>query len=337
MNKVIPIKLERAKSPRTTRIVEWRLSNICNFDCSFCPSIFKDGSKRFLDYEVYTSTIDRLIKNDLTKIVWFQFTGGEPTLYPKLIELLKYIKDRGGYTSMISNGSRTIRWWKELADANVLDRLYISHHTEQGAKVEHTIEVNNLMQATNTLVTVFVTTQADTSLFNAAVDAHREILKKSASISSLKPITTDDGACLQPYTAEQLELIQKNLYARSPLYFREYIKKQKHIESIPWYQSSVTLTYSDNSIKTAPSQDFVQRLETKFKGWECDIGKDLLMIEVDDVLRSMCKQGGVIANVHDNNFAWAADSVICEKAECNCSLDVQEPKRLVNALLEIIR
>ena len=179
MNKVIPIKLERANNPRTTRIVEWRLSNVCNFDCSFCPSIFKDGSKRFLDYEVYTSTIDRLIKDDPTKTVWFQFTGGEPTLYPQLIELLKYIKDRGGYTSMISNGSRTIRWWKELAEANVLDRLYISHHTEQGAKVEHTIEVNNLMQATNTLVSVFVTAQANPALFASALDAHNEILKNA--------------------------------------------------------------------------------------------------------------------------------------------------------------
>lgn len=330
MNNVIPIKLERAKSLRTTRIVEWRLSNVCNFDCSFCPSIFKDGSKRFLNYEVYTSTIDRLINNDLSKTVWFQFTGGEPTLYPRLIELFKYIKDRGGYTSMISNGSRTVRWWKELAEANVLDRLYISHHTEQGAKVEHTIEVNNLMQATNTLVTVFVTTQADPTLFNAAVNAHKEILKKATAISSLKPITDEGGASLQPYTPEQLLLIQKNLYAKSPLYFKEYIKKRKYMESIPWYQSNVTLTYSDDSKKTAPAQDFVQRLTTKFKGWECDIGQDLLMIEIDDVLRSMCKQGGVIANVHDNNFTWATDSVICEKEECNCSLDVQEPKRLIN-------
>ena len=327
MNKVIPIKLERAKSPRTTRIVEWRLSNICNFNCSFCPSIFKDGSKRFLDYEVYTSTIDRLINDDVTKTVWFQFTGGEPTLYPRLIELLGYIKDRGGYTSMISNGSRTIRWWKELAEAGVLDRLYISHHTEQGAKVEHTIEVNNLMQATNTLVTVFVTTQADTKLFDAAVVAHREILKNGAAISSLKPITETGKESFQEYTPEQLELIQKNLYTRGILFYKEWIRKQKYIDALPWYDSKVTMTYSDNSIKTSTAQDFIQHHETRFNGWECDIGKDLLMIEVDDVLRSMCKEGGVIGNVHNKNFTWATDSVICKREECNCSLDVQEPKR----------
>ena len=326
MNNVIPIKLERATQPRNTRIVEWRLSNICNFNCTFCPSIFKDGSKRFLDYEVYTSTVNRLITQDPNKKVWFQFTGGEPTLYPKLIELLKYIKDLGGYTSMISNGSRTIRWWNELAEANVLDRLYISHHPEQGAKTSHTIEVNNLMQATNTLVTVFVTTQADPILYESAVAAHNEILKHGNAISSLKPIT-DSNMLFQTYSPDQLKKIQDNLYVRSSLYKLLSRHKAKYLQTIPWYQTSVTMTYSDGSTKTESSQDFVQHQETKFKGWECDIGKDLLMIEVDEVLRSMCKQGGVIANVHDTTFTWATDSVICEREECNCSLDVQEPKR----------
>jgi MoaA/NifB/PqqE/SkfB family radical SAM enzyme len=276
---------------------------------------------------VYASTVHRLITQDTSKKVWFQFTGGEPTLYPRLIELLKYIKELGGYTSMISNGSRTIRWWTELAEANVLDRLYISHHTEQGAKTEHTIEVNNLMQATNTLVTVFVTTQAEPTLFNAAVTAHEEILKHGKAISSLKPIT-DFDMTFQPYTPEQLKQIQDNLYIRSNLYKATVGRnKKEYLQSIPWYQTNVTMTYSNGSTKTAPSQDFVQHQETKFKGWECDIGQDLLMIEVDDVLRSMCKQGGIIGNVHDNKFTWATDSVICEQAECNCSLDVQEPKR----------
>jgi sulfatase maturation enzyme AslB (radical SAM superfamily) len=326
VNKVIPIKLERATQPRNTRIVEWRLSNICNFDCTFCPSEFKDGSKRFLDYNVYTSTVKQLIAQDPNKKVWFQFTGGEPTLYPKLIELLKYIKDLGGYTSMISNGSRTIRWWKELAEAKVLDRLYISHHPEQGAKVEHTIEVNNLMQATNTLVTVFVTTQADPVLYEAAIDAHTKILRRGNAISSLKPIT-DSNMLFQQYSQEQLKKIQDNLYVRSSLYKLLSQQKLNYLKTIPWYQTNVTMTYSDGSTKTLPSQDFVQHQETKFKGWECDIGKDLLMIEVDDVLRSMCGQGGVIANVHDVGFTWATDSVICDREECNCSLDVQEPKR----------
>jgi hypothetical protein len=213
-----------------------------------------------------------------------------------------------------------------LAEANVLDRLYISHHTEQGAKVEHTIEVNDLMQETNALVTVFVTTQSEPKLFESAVAAHREILKYGNSISSLKPITEFD-MMFQPYTPEQLKTIQDNLYIRSELFKKPSIKNLYYLKKVPWYQTDVTMTYSDGTTKTAPSQDFVQHQETKFKGWECDIGKDLLMIEVDDVIRSMCKQGGIIANVHDKEFTWATDSVICEQAECNCSLDVQEPKR----------
>lgn len=329
MNKIIPIKLERVSDTRTTRVVEWRLSNVCNFNCSFCPSIYKDGSKRFLTFEQYTSTIDKLIAQDKSKTVWFQFTGGEPTLFPRLVELLKYVKDRGGCTSMISNGSRTIRWWKELAEAGVLDRLYISHHTEQGAHIPHTIEVTNLMQLTNTLVSVFVTTQADPELFKAAVDAHTEILSKAYTMSSLKPIT-DKDEILQPYTSEQLKTIQDNLYVRSKLWKLLSRRKASIISETPWYQSHMKMTYSDGSSRIAPSQDYVQHLETKFIGWECDIGKDILLIEIDEVYRSICKQGGILANVLTDDFTWVDSSVICTKSECNCSLDIQEPKRKIN-------
>jgi len=326
MNKIIPIKLKREHTNRTTRIVEWRLSNVCNFNCSFCPSEFKDGSKRFLEYDQYITAIDRLIDQDLSKTVWFQFTGGEPSLYPKLFDLLKHIKDRGGYTSMISNGSRTIRWWKELAEHDTLDRLYITHHPEQDTDVHHTIAVNDIMQATNTLTTIFVTTQTEPRLFEAAVTAHKTILSSTPAISSLKPISVE-GETLQNYTDEQLKTIQDNLYVRSTLWNTISKEKSKYLKTVPWYQSEMIMHYSDGTTKKESSQYFVHQLATRFKDWECDVGKDLLLVEVDEVYRSMCREGGVIYNVLDQDFTWATNSVICSHNECNCSLDVQEPKR----------
>jgi organic radical activating enzyme len=327
VNKVIPIKLDRESLTRTTKVVEWRLSNLCNFNCSFCPSEFKDGSKKYLSYQTYIDSIDRLINNDTSKKVWFQFTGGEPTLYPKLTELFAYIKNKGGYTSMISNGSRTIRWWKELAELNVLDRLYLTYHPEQEDGPEHIIEVNDIMQDTDTFVTIFVTTQSDPVLFKKAEEGHNLILNSTAAISSLKPVTLEDTT-FQPYTDTQLKIIQNNLYVMSNS-FQTMFEKRIFLRSIPWYQSKVKMTYSDNTSRTASSQFFIEHQETRFKDWECDIGKDSLMIEIDEVYRGMCRQGGVIGLVNNTNWTWESSSIICQKEECNCSFDVQEPKRLL--------
>lgn len=326
MNKVIPIKLEREHSQRNTKIIDWRLSNVCNFNCSFCPDNFKDGTKRPLAYESYIKLIDRLVDTD--KHVWFQFTGGEPTLYPKLIDLLQYIKNKKGFTSMISNGSRTIRWWKELADLNVLDRLYLSYHPEQVETPNHIIEVNNLLQQTNTHVSMFVTTQHYKHLFAKAIKDFELILDQADTICSLKPIS--DESELQPYTPDQLNTIQKNLYVKTNSYKRNILKKIKYLQTVPWYSSNMKLVYDNNTSVINSAQYLVEHGFNKFKGWECDIGKDLLVIEVDEVYRGMCRENGIVGNVNYDQIDWLSKSIICQKENCNCSLDVQEPKRNLN-------
>jgi hypothetical protein len=105
-------------------------------------------------------------------------------------------------------------------------------------------------------------------------------------------------------------------------------KKLKDISSKPWYHSEMTMTYSDGSKLTGGAQYFVTRKETNFNGWECDIGKDLLVIDVDNVYRSVCLEGGVLSKVQ-NNFTWQDDSIICQKNDCNCGIDLQEPKRSI--------
>ena len=325
--KVIPIKLYKAESSKATKIVEWRLSNICNFNCSFCSSEFKDGSKKPIEIDQYKKIVDNLINQSDEKNIWFQFSGGEPTLYPKLIELLTYIKSKGGYTSVISNGSRTIRFWNELAEKNILNRLFLSYHPEQEDTPDHIIAVNEIMQKTDTLVTIFVTTQTDARLFQKAVIGHYKILSKATAISTLKVI--NGPTSLQPYTLEQLSIIQKNLYVRSPKWKLQSPEKFKSIKDILQHHSEIILEFSDGSIQQGEAQKLIDHGLNKFKGWECDIGKDLMIIEVDKIYRGVCKQDGSIFNILDDNITWKTEGVICQKDNCNCGIDIQEPKRLI--------
>lgn len=325
---IIPIKLKRATVPRTTKIIEWRLSNVCNFNCSFCPTGFKDGSKRPLDISKYIKIVDNLIDQSNGKKVWFQFSGGEPTLYPKLIDLLTYIRNKGGYTSMISNGSRTIRFWKELAEKNVLNRLFLSYHPEQEETPDHVIEVNEIVQNTNTLVTIFVTTQSDESLFQKALIGHYRILAEATAISTLKVIT--GSTSLQPYTDAQLAVIQKNLYIRSQKWKLQSLEKFKSVKNIPWYDSELILEFNNGSEKIGRAQYFIDHGLNEFKGWECDIGKDLMIIEIDEVFRGVCREGGPIFKSLEENISWMKDSIFCQKENCNCGIDIQEPKRRID-------
>lgn len=76
-----------------------QITGDCDLNCKFCSDLFKNqkGSKVSEILEV----IDKLPKKTIEKI---EITGGEPLLYPNLLELLKEIKLRGFSIGISTNG-----------------------------------------------------------------------------------------------------------------------------------------------------------------------------------------------------------------------------------------
>lgn len=76
----------------------------CNLRCGFCYAQ-KTGYRRedVLQFEDFKRIIDFCSEEKIRNIV---FTGGEPTLYPKLLDALKYIKAKGNsmIPAMATNG-----------------------------------------------------------------------------------------------------------------------------------------------------------------------------------------------------------------------------------------
>jgi hypothetical protein len=176
---------------------------------------------------------------------------------------------------------------------------------------------------------MFVTTQTDPTLFQKALTGHLKILAEATAISTLKVIG-ETSTSIQPYSKDQLSIIQNNLYVRSPKWKLQSPEKFNSMKSIPYYDSEMILEFSDGSKRTNRAQEFVNHGLTQFKGWECDVGKDLMIIEIDEVFRSVCRQGGPIFKNLEEDVSWKTDSIICQQESCNCSLDVQEPKRKIN-------
>ena len=77
----------------------WNLTNKCNKNCRFC---FRDKNLKPLSLEDNLVVLDNLSKMDVSKIT---FSGGEPLLYPNLIDLLKESKNRFIYNKINTNGS----------------------------------------------------------------------------------------------------------------------------------------------------------------------------------------------------------------------------------------
>ncbi|MCL2712550.1 MAG: viperin family antiviral radical SAM protein [Methanomassiliicoccaceae archaeon] len=80
------------------------VTGICNYRCKFCFA--KSFSRKIMTPEQWRPYLTLLKEKKITKI---NVVGGEPFLYPHLMELCKLIKSMGFVVSVVTNGSRIDR------------------------------------------------------------------------------------------------------------------------------------------------------------------------------------------------------------------------------------
>ena len=87
--------------------INLHILEVCNFKCRQCFSKF--GTEKLLPVEDWKKIVDNCIAGaDVTE---FNIAGGEPMLYPRLAELVKYIRNKGAKVSLITNGSLMDEEW----------------------------------------------------------------------------------------------------------------------------------------------------------------------------------------------------------------------------------
>jgi len=115
---------ERAKNTSETSPM-WRCEMIltprCNFACTYCRglSVLSEDCSEDIDYSTAEFTLSQWINQGLRNV---RFSGGEPTLYPHLVELV-YQCRRGGVSriAISTNGSMDFGVYEKLIEAGVND------------------------------------------------------------------------------------------------------------------------------------------------------------------------------------------------------------------------
>jgi radical S-adenosyl methionine domain-containing protein 2 len=90
-----PFMLERAE----VRSVNWHITGRCNYRCKFCFSQKLDEEVTSL--EKAEEILQYLRRMSMEKI---NFVGGEPTLHPLFLDIVKLAKGMGFVVSLVSNG-----------------------------------------------------------------------------------------------------------------------------------------------------------------------------------------------------------------------------------------
>ena len=84
--------------------VHLELTNLCDFDCLFCPKSEMTRSKGFMDTGLAKSLISEIGQRKICEKITFHVMG-EPTLHPDFFEILDHARDASVPVGLTTNGA----------------------------------------------------------------------------------------------------------------------------------------------------------------------------------------------------------------------------------------
>lgn len=320
--KPVAIKVEIAKEVKYYDIT-WKLHNVCTYDCSFCGPAYKGGSERWLSLAENKLIFDKIHKAANGKLIWLTFTGGEPTLYPDFIELAKYIKSKNCYLGVVSNGTRSLRWWEEARDAKIIDNLLLTLHPEQGSQPDHFIDILNLFTDEPTSTTCWITSTKET--IDQAISAHIYLKKRTGSILLLKPMNIAEYQIKDYFKPHHEIYLKRYRTSRGDLWESKKqtgISKEMSVEN-----NQINIHMSDGSVITALTQEAMHNSWNRFKGWNCKIGEFQAFIDRHRSHRGACfHTTSEYINLLEEDVRFISDPIVCTTEGCFCGSDLVSTK-----------
>jgi organic radical activating enzyme len=308
---------QRTMLSRPLFSTSWILGRFCNYKCSYCWPYARSDKIDFQSLGVYKHTVDEIKRqaraNGFTEFHW-SFSGGEPTAYKHLIELVTHLDDgvQTPYQSvhMTTNLSPSKQWWRRWATStNMLARRSItaSHHDEFAKEDEFADKLLTLIDE-NVYVTInqVMVPELFYELYNKCQRFHN----KGINVT-LKPQSDPTAShVVSGYTKEMIDLMQTGF------------PQQSRGEEI--YQISL---YDDSSQEYLFDQ--AERFNAfgfnKFQGWSCNSGYQSVIIRSNEVKRSYSCHDQPLGTLTEG-FKLFDKAVVCSTPSCVSSADSKIPK-----------
>ncbi len=288
-------------------LVDWMLGNACSFACSYCPKSLHDGTVRWHKTDQIIALFDALkthYADRLGRKVWLQFTGGEPTMHPRVVDLLRAASERGLAASLISNGSRTLRFWQSIVDH--LDSVILTYHDEFVIH-DHFIEIGRLLCAA---MPVHVNVTMHPDRFDATFARAEEIGEAMPGATiSLKPLREDFDTRLYPYSTEQLKRLETRITRPKP-----------RPAQAP--RGVMTATGISGRSEQRRPNSFITHDQNHWRGYRCQAGLESLRVRGDgQIYRAVCSAGGSIGRL-GGDVDLPLSGILCDREACSCVADI---------------
>ena len=294
----------------------WILGRFCNYNCSYCWPYARSDQLDHQSIDVYKHTIDEIKRqarqNGFTEFHW-SFSGGEPTAYKQLNDLIKHLDEtESTYQSihMTTNLSPGSKWWNTwCANTALLQRRSItaSFHDEFAREQEFG---DKCLQLIYDNVHVTINQVMVPEKFYELYDRMSRLHSRGINVT-LKPQSDPTASgIVDGYTENMMHLMQTGF------------PQQSQGEQI--YQ---IMLYDENNIEYVFDQ--AERFNAfgfnKFAGWECNSGYQSVIIRGNEVKRSYSCHDQPLGTLTEG-FNLFNRPILCTTPSCVSSADSKIPK-----------
>jgi len=334
--------------------VSWLLGRFCNYECSYCWTHGRSNKHDHRPTDMCLRTIDRIKEQARERdfnSFHFSLSGGEPTLHPGYLDILRHLNDdvsNTNYTSvhMTSNCSPGMKWFGEYVEA-VKDfhraSITCSYHREyikNPKKQQQLADKLVLCQEHDVQVTINCVMVPE--WFWLIMDEVNLFHERGINVT-LKP-QSDPNAnfVVSGYDDEMLEMLHNGMPQRG---FTE--AKNKHVkrpeptfvkrpDPIYWEENNDVPQHFQVEFRDKDKKywfmDQAERFNAfefnKFKGWECSSGYRGIIIREPDgsIKRSYSCDDEPLGYIYDD-FKLFDGPKVCISKTCVSSADSKIPKR----------
>ena len=334
--------------------VSWLLGRFCNYHCSYCWEHGRSDDKDHRPTELCLKIIDKIKEQARERgfnSFHFSLSGGEPTLHPGYLEILKYLGDdvdNTNYSSihMTSNCSPGIRWFKKYVKAAApFHRASItcSYHREYNSEIKRRkILADKLELCQEHDVQITINCVMVPEWFWEIMDEVMYFHERGINVT-LKP-QSDPHAnfVVKGYDDKMLEQLHngmpqrgytesKNIYVDRPT--PTFVKSpdpiyQESNENVPQH-FQIEFKDRDGDLWYMDQAERFNAFEfNNFKGWECSSGYRSIIIREPDgsIKRSYSCDDEPLGYIYDD-FKLFDGPKVCISNSCVSSADSKIPKR----------
>lgn len=322
--------------------IQWNMGNNCNYSCDYCPEILHDGSKPWLEKDIYIKTIKRLCEyyNSIGKRTDFELIGGEVTVIPGFEDIIKKISEYKSSSVVYTNASRTVNWWSKAK--HYMDSVVLTFHPQTQDKQHFLAVINEIKEDVKIDINIAGVGGKVEELGNFVEECrnlfknceHNDYYNVSICVKTMYKKLLGRHSKQETYwnyTDKELEVLRKPGIAPMPVETIEH--EQQDIDNIAKPEEEYINTdimteflYDDGTKKYVQHHQIINEGLNKFKGLKCHLGYESLNIDASgEIYSSWC--GAVnFGNITNTDWYIPDSMTICPFDFCNNISDISITK-----------